>query len=270
MIYRVILLFVIICLPVWAQQINVYNNFTVKDGSIKKLKSITPWNSQQGLDNLSSSNYKQDFYHLAHLYQPQINPLYCGIASSAIILNALNIGSKDMINSVNHAIKPMKYGGGKIDFYFYTQNDILNNYTDKVKNKNIINFKEENRQKKYDPGLSLNHLANILKIHGVSSKLYYADNLKKIKKFRNNLKQYLNKKTHYIIANFNGRILGAKTGGHISPIVAYNKETEQILILDVAAHKNSWYWVDIEDFYKAMHSKDGDKYRGYLIVSQGK
>ena len=270
MIYRVILLFIIISLPARAEQVNIYNNFTLQNSPNNNLKSITVWNSQQGINNLATANYKQDFYHLAHLYQPQKNPLYCGIASSAIILNALNIGSKNIVNSVNQVAKPAQYGGGKIDFYFYTQNDILNNYTDQIKNKNIINFQQKNTANKYDPGLSLKDLADILKIHAVSSQLHYADNLKKIKKFRKYLKKYLNLKTHYIIANFNGKILGAKTGGHISPIVAYNKKTEQILILDVAAHKNSWYWVDIELFYQAMHSKDGDKYRGYLIVSQNK
>ncbi len=36
--------------------------------------------------------------------------------------------------------------------------------------------------------------------------------------------------------------------------------------MDVAGHKNSWYWVKIKDLLQSMNTKDGDNYRGYLII----
>ena len=267
-IYGFILLFYSFSLQ--AQHLNIYNQFDQIDFNGKKQIIITPWNSKEGIKNLANSSYKQDFYNLAHHYQPQNNPIYCGIASSAIILNAFNLGTENIIQSVNKVRKPVKYGSKFIHFNFYSQNDILNKDTNKIKDKNIIDFKQVNNKNNYDPGLTLRQLADILIIHKLDVSLYYANHsiAKGLKKFRKKLKKTLNKKYQYVIANFNGKILGAKTSGHISPIVAYNKENDEILILDVAAHKNSWYWVDIGKFYQAMHTKDGNQYRGYLVISK--
>jgi len=33
-------------------------------------------------------------------------------------------------------------------------------------------------------------------------------------------------------------------------------------------HKNPWYWVSVTDMVKAMNTLDGEKFRGYLIVSR--
>ena len=30
--------------------------------------------------------------------------------------------------------------------------------------------------------------------------------------------------------------------------------------------KNPWYWVPISHLYKAMNTKDGNNYRGWLII----
>jgi hypothetical protein len=57
------------------------------------------------------------------------------------------------------------------------------------------------------------------------------------------------------------------SGGHISPIGAYDQKTDSILVLDVASSKRPWIWVNVYDFYFGMHQKDGENYRGYLIVS---
>jgi hypothetical protein len=73
-----------------------------------------------------------------------------------------------------------------------------------------------------------------------------------------------------LLINFNGKILGLKTAGHISPLVAFDKETDSVLMLDVAGHKNGWYWVNLEDLIKAMNTKDGNNFRGFLVVKNSK
>jgi hypothetical protein len=94
----------------------------------------------------------------------------------------------------------------------------------------------------------------------------YNVNEDEIINFRKLLKKILSDKNKFLVANFDGKILGAKTNGHISPIVAYNQDSDEILILDVALHKNQWYWVNISDLLKAMNTKDGENYRGYAIL----
>ena len=69
-----------------------------------------------------------------------------------------------------------------------------------------------------------------------------------------------------MLINFDGKKVGLKTGGHVSPLVAYNQEHDSVLMMDVAGHKNGWYWVKINDLLRAVNSKDGDNYRGYLVI----
>ena len=247
----------------------IYGKFDQVSYEGKLTQIITPWNSEAGIITFEKAKYKKDFYHLAHNYQPQKTPVYCGIASSAIILNALYLEDGEILNSKNKLIKPKKHGGDIVDFKFYTQKDVFNKKTDLIKEKAVIEFKKvDPKTGKYSPGLTLMELSNLLKSHNLNVSFFYAKNdpKKGIKSFKKHLKSTLNKKDKYILANFYSKTIGRKGGGHISPIVAYNEDSNEILILDVASHKHPWYWVKLDMFYISMQQKDGDKPRGYLIV----
>jgi hypothetical protein len=41
-----------------------------------------------------------------------------------------------------------------------------------------------------------------------------------------------------------------------------------VLIGDVSQFNNRWYWVSSADLFAGMNTLDGDKYRGYIIVSK--
>ena len=217
------------------------------------------------------SKYNNDFYQLVNFYQPQVNPLYCSVASSVIILNALNYNN---IESQKDAqiVKPSDTQGKKIlEYKIYNQTSFLNSATDKIKNKDTIEYKQKNKSGSYDAGLSLSDLAEILsKSYNLKVEKIHAENndIESIEKFRAKLKWHLSDKTHYILINFKGSDIDLNTGGHISPVAAYDQETDSVMILDVALHKDLWHFVPLERLYKAMNSKDGDNYRGYLIVSK--
>ena len=226
--------------------------------------------SKDGQKRFNKSKYKGDFVRLAPNFQPQINPLYCGIATSAIILNS--IFTEDRPNQPTLSTQfPSEIGNKMIEFNLYSQLTLLNDDTDLIKNRDIIEFKSQNNTGKYDPGLTLLNLKSLLEFYGVNAELNYIENKVadiEIRDFRNNLKLILNDDNKFLIVNFLGKSYGATTGGHITPIAAYNKKTDSVLLLDVASHKNPWYWVNIELLYQAMNTKDGDNYRGYLVVSR--
>ena len=248
-----------------------YGNFSPVQKNGESYMAVTSWNSAEGIKLLAQSSYKQDFYSLASHFQPQENPLYCGIASSVIILNALRQGSDLIPNSSNKTTKPTEFGGGFVDFKTYTQDELLGKQTNAVKEKSIIDLvKKDPKLKKYDPGLTLAQLSGILKKYNLDVKIFYAqkNNDKAIVKFKKILKDTLNNKNAYIIANFHGKTVGTLPGGHISPIVAYNQKANKIMILDVASHKQPWFWVDIDIFYQAMQKKDGSLPRGFLIIKE--
>ena len=45
---------------------------------------------------------------------------------------------------------------------------------------------------------------------------------------------------------------------------------DSVLILDVSGYMNPWVWAPVADLYAAMHTLDGDDYRGYLVVREGR
>jgi len=234
---------------------------------------VVKWNNKEGLARLNDSQYKNDFYQIADHFQPQINPLYCAIASAVIVLNTLYERQEIVSQKDLEIVKPKAFGGGNIPFNNYSQLTFLNNATDKVKDRQIITLKNitkenENDTKNFDAGLGLKQLAKILKIYQLKVKTDYVEsvNQKSLESFRKLLKDILTEDKKFLLANFDGKIIGLNTRGHISPIVAFDENSDSVLVLDVAGHKNGWYFVSVADLLKAMNTKDGNNYRGYLIV----
>lgn len=245
--------------------------------SNKIQEDILPFQSKIARQRLIESKYNNDFFELVNFYQPQINPLYCSIATAVMILNAFAHKEGEIIPSQKNAEiqKPEELGGKIIEFNAYLQDGFLNDKTNKIKKKEQIELVEpvsqKNNKKQYDPGLNLQEFANILtKIHNLKVKKIYAkkNDEKSITKFRNNLKKYLQDDENFVVANFDGKEIGVETRGHISPVAAYHEASDSVLILDVALHKNSWYFVSVEKLHKAMNTKDGKNFRGYLIISK--
>lgn len=69
-----------------------------------------------------------------------------------------------------------------------------------------------------------------------------------------------------MIAHYQLDLYLEESGGHYSPIAAYDEKSDSVLILDTWAAANTWIWVKLEDLYKSMNTLDGKNYRGYLIV----
>jgi len=236
--------------------------------------NLIMWNTQAAITRFEAAKYKNDFYQLVNFYQPQINPLYCAVASSVIVLNALKYGNIASQKQLEVQV-PESLGGGSIPYNLYSQINFLNAATNKIKLREIIELKKpkeiKNGKEVFDAGISLSNLHDILKnVYKVKVQMVYAnkDNAKSVNKFRQDLKEVLSDNKNFIIANFDGKVLGSNTGGHMSPLAAYDQETDSVLILDVALHKDLWYFVPLSKLYEAMNSKDADHYRGYLIVGK--
>lgn len=204
---------------------------------------------------------------MVNFYQPQINPLYCSAASSVIILNALNIG--EIPNQEVGAIT--KPNGEKIWHKLFRQEGFFNSATNKIKAREIIDYKSKNSNSKYDPGLSLDDLSKILsQVYNLKVQTIHVEknDAEFANKFRKTLKETFVNKDKFLIANFDGKVLGQKTRGHISPLVAYDEKSDSVLVLDVALHKNKWFWTSVSEIISAMNTKDNDNYRGYLLVER--
>lgn len=249
----------------------IYGKFHTSQFAPNSGVAIVAWNTPAGRDRLMRSEYKNDYFQLAHNFQPQANPLYCGIASSVIVLNAMRLSRNGVPSQKAIEVKvPKALGGGHLDYPSYSQLTLLGEKTELVKPREVIELRNQNDPKaKLDPGLTLQNLHGVLEAYGTRAQLHYADRepSEGTDEFRSALKKALSDSTDFVIVNFHGKTMGAPTDGHISPVAAYDEKSDSVLLLDVAGYLNPWYWTPTEHLYRAMHTKDGDNYRGYIVIS---
>ena len=234
---------------------------------------LANWNSDEGRARLARATASQDFYQLAHHYQPQINPLYCGIASSVIVLNALRAGRVEIPSQPAMEVNiPSAWGGGTVSYPLYAQPSFLDGRTEPVKPRAVIEFRAAAADGKPDPGLTLQQLKGVLEAYGTQATTVHAaaPEAEGVAVFREQLRRVLGEPNEFVIVNYDSRRIGQAGGGHISPLGAYDADSDSVLVLDVSGHLNPWLWVPVRDLYLAMHTLDGERYRGYVIVGESR
>ncbi|NBR95758.1 MAG: hypothetical protein EBT55_05585, partial [Proteobacteria bacterium] len=220
--------------------------------------------SPNGIKKFETSQYKNDFYQLVNFYQSQNNPIYCTVAVATTLLNVFNY--PEISNQITHqTIKP---NGEVIPFPLFSQDNFFNDKTNKIKHQEVIEFKKTNKNNEYDPGMILGDFAKILKTaYSLKTTVYYQKNSDP-NKFREIVKKVINDDNSFLVINFDGLVLENKTRGHMSLVSAYQQDSDEVLVLDVALHKNQWQWVSLSNIVSAMNTKDGKQYRGYMTVEK--
>lgn len=175
---------------------------------------------------------------LSH-FTTQETGTYCGVVSAVMVLNAANL--------------PKPLDKQHPPYHYFDQNNFFNQIT-------TITTPEKVRK----TGMTLTILQKILKDYGLHSTAFFANQLNQ-NTFRKILKNSL-KKERFIIVNFLRTALHQKGVGHHSPLVAYDEKSDRFLILDVARYKYAAYWVKTADLWRAVHTKDYNHYRGFVVA----
>lgn len=75
---------------------------------------------------------------------------------------------------------------------------------------------------------------------------------------------------YFMVANFlqSAAVQGGSDEGHLSPVGAYDRHTDRVLVLDVDRWLNAAYWLPLSTFQSAMSTRGGStgEYRGFLVV----
>ena len=248
-----------------------YGRFSPSLFSVDDAVVIVGWDTNEGQARLARSRYKTDYLQMAHHFQPQMNPLYCGVASSVIVLNSMRFpGGVTAHRSPVEKEASAGHADDRLEYPAYSQQNLLGDRTEAVKPRAVIEMRSTD-DGEADPGLTLAQLKGILEAYDATVELHYADrnNEAAIAAFRTTVRQALQELEQFILVNFDGRSIGAPTDGHISPVAAYDERSDSVLLLDVAGYLNPWYWVPVEHIYQSMHTRDGNNYRGYLVVRDG-
>ncbi|WP_013323642.1 phytochelatin synthase family protein [Gloeothece verrucosa] len=207
--------------------------------------NLINFNSTEGEKLLLQSKARQDYFPLSIHFLTQENPAWCGVASIVMVLNALGISApEDPVHKPYHA---------------FTQTNLFDN----PKTSQIITAEQVSRQ-----GMTLQQLGQLLESYSLKVKVYYGSEVS-LEQFRQLVMKNLEQPNNYVIVNYLRSTLHQERGGHISPIAAYNKETDRFLILDVARYKYPPVWVSASELWQAIRTLDqaSNKSRGFVLVN---
>ena len=148
-------------------------------------------------------------------------------------------------------------------FNTFTQDNVLNEKTEEVLPQAVLM-----RQ-----GMTLDQIGRLLEVHSVKAEVHHAAD-SSLENFRQVAREYLATEDRYMIVNYLRRAIGQERGGHISPLAAYDADTDRFLILDVSRYKYPPVWVGAAELFAAMNTTadpdTDDKTRGFVLISAGR
>jgi Phytochelatin synthase len=202
-------------------------------------------NSAEGETLLIESKSRQDYLPLSIHFETQENLAYCGVASMVMVLNTLSIPSP---------VAP-EFG----TYHIFTQNNIWNDRTEKILSSTVIA-----RQ-----GMTLEQLGQLLETYPVTARVYHGDKVS-LEEFRQLAIANLQDPNNFVLVNYLRKAINQESGGHISPLAAYNEQTDRFLILDVSRYKYPPIWVKAEELWQGMKNIDAasSKTRGFVSISR--
>jgi len=195
---------------------------------------------------LVGAEAREAYFPLADHFVTQKTQSFCGVASMTMVFNALAIPAP-----VVPEYKP---------YNTFTQDNVLDDATEAVIPKATI----------LKQGMTLDQLGAAIATKPVEVSVRHAAD-SSLAQFRTEASEHLAKDGHFVIVNYLRKAMGQETGGHISPLAAYDAETDRFLILDVARYKYPPVWVTSADLYGAMNTADADndnKTRGYVLIAK--
>ena len=200
--------------------------------------------SPDGEALLIDADAREAYFTLASNFLTQKNQAFCGVASMVMVLNAMQLPAPAVPE-----FDPYKT---------FTQDNVLDARTEAVLPRETI----------MKQGMTLDQLGALLAIQPVSVAIHHAAD-SSLDEFRSKAQEYLAKPNQFVVINYLRKAIGQEKGGHISPLAAYDRETDRFLILDVARYKYPPVWVKAAELFAAMNTQDSDndnRTRGFVLV----
>jgi len=195
---------------------------------------------------LIGAEARSDYFPLSIHFTTQVNPAFCGPASMAMVLNALGV--------------PRPPSDLTLGLGLFDQENLFTPATEAVKAEAAI----------LNGGMTLDQLGGMLAAHGLAVDVHHAGD-SSLEAFRTAAVEALGDDGRFVLVNYLRKAIGQEAGGHISPVAAYDADTDRFLILDVSRYKYPPVWVEAAALFSAMDTEDsdnGNKTRGYLFVGR--
>jgi hypothetical protein len=202
--------------------------------------------SDQGEKLFLDADAREAYFPLADNFVTQQNQAFCGVASMVMVLNAMELPAPPV-----PAFDPYRT---------FTQDNVLTPDTEKVLPVEVIKKQ----------GITVDQLGALFGTYPVTATVRHAAD-STVDAFRSEARDALSKPGHFVVVNYLRKAIGQERGGHISPLAAFDAESDRFLVLDVARYKYPPVWVKTTDLFAAMNTTDSDnqnRTRGYVLVAR--
>ena len=202
--------------------------------------------SEQGEALLFGAEARSDFAPLSAQFVTQVNPAFCGPATIAMVLNALEL--------------PRPPSDATLGLGLFDQDNVFSAAAEAAKP----------RAEVLRGGMTLDDLGAFLGSYGLDVAVTHAGD-SSLDTFRDTAVAALNDRDRFVLVNYLRSAIGQEKGGHISPLAAYDADTDRFLVLDVSRYKYPPIWVEAEALYGAMDTPDADnggRSRGFVVVGR--
>jgi Phytochelatin synthase len=230
---------------------------------------IVPFASDEGMARLSRSTAKADFAPLANQFEAQLNGAFCGPTTAAIVLNTVRNRSPDLPRD-HDRLRPDDLRNIPSGFDpivpRYTQDNVIVKGA-KTRAQVLGEPIVVDGKTKRDFGYQLRQFEQMLQANGLATRAVVVSDDKAENEIRADLVSTLSQPGSYAVVNFRREAIGQKGGGHISPLAAYDAQTDSFLMLDVNPAAAGWSWLTTATLVKGMRTFDTVENRGYVIVS---
>ncbi len=200
--------------------------------------------SDEGEQLLMQSTARRAWGPLSAQFVTQKNLSYCGVATLVMVLNAMGVAAPPVPELETYRT--------------FTQDNVLDARTAAVLSPQVL-LKE---------GMTLDQFAALAEVHGVFAQVHHAD-ASSVEQFRRVASAAVARSGRHVVVNYARVELGQGKGGHISPLAAYDEQSDRFLILDVARYRYPPVWVSTADLFAAMDTPDagnGGRRRGFVVV----
>jgi len=234
------------------------------EGTPTPAHELVAFNSDEGISRLARAVGKVDFPALANQFEAQSNIAFCGPTTAAIVLNAVFVRSNNLPRDRSR-IRLEDPGGIDITVPRFTQESVISK-GQKSRSQVLGEPVTINGKQVRDGGYQLRQLDQLLKANNVATQLVVVDDKKSKEEIRTDLIDNLKRAGDYVIVNYRRDQVGQRGGAHISPLGAYDAESDSVLVMDVNPASAGWVWMPVETLIKGMRTFDAVENRGYILV----
>jgi hypothetical protein len=231
-------------------------------------QSLVAFGSDDGIARFVRSVAKADFPALANQFEAQSNIAFCGPTTAAIVLNAMHGRSGELPRDRSRLraddLRNVP-SGFDLTVARFTQDNVIDKGR-KTRAQVLGELVVIDGKPVRDGGYQLRQFDELLRAHDLVTRLVVVDDARSEAGIRVDFLENLRRTGDYVVVNYRRSEVGQRGGAHISPLGAYDADSDSVLVLDVNPASAGWVWMPLATLIRGMRTFDTVENRGYILV----